>query len=175
MHLNKLATKLAHNIGILCKLKHFLPSYILKTIYCSLVLPHLQYCTLIWANTYSTKLNKFRILQKKAVRIINHSDYLAHSEPLFKQNNLLKIEDIYKLQLGLLMYKHSRQVLPNSISKLFQRNIEFHNHNTRNSNDYFMHEARTNIRKFTIKYSGPLFWNSIPEHIHNSTSENKSK
>ena len=92
MHLNKLATKLAQNIGILCKLKHFLPSYILKTIYCSLVLPHLQYCTLIWANTYSTKLNKIRMLQKKAVRIINNSDYLAHSEPLFKQNILLKIE-----------------------------------------------------------------------------------
>ena len=65
MHLNKLATKLAQNIGILCKLKHFLPSYILKTIYCSLVLPHLQYCTLIWANTYSTKLNKIRMLQIK--------------------------------------------------------------------------------------------------------------
>ena len=65
MHLNKLATKLAQNIGILCKLKHFLPSYILKTIYCSLVLPHLQCCTLIWANTYSTKLNKIRMLQKK--------------------------------------------------------------------------------------------------------------
>ena len=29
------------------------------------------------------------------------------------------------------MYKHSRQALPNSISTLFQRNIEIHNHNTR--------------------------------------------
>ena len=64
MHLNKLATKLAQNIGILCKLKHFLPSYILNTIYCSLVLPHLQYCTLIWANTYCTTHNKLRMLQK---------------------------------------------------------------------------------------------------------------
>ena len=120
MHLNKLATKLAQNIGILCKLKHFLPSYILKTIYCSLVLPHLQCCTLIWANAYSTKLNKIRMLQKKPVRIINNSDYLAHSEPLFKQNNLLKIEDIYKLQLGLLRYKLSRQASKqhlNTISK----------------------------------------------------------
>ena len=73
------------------------------------------------------------------------------------------------------MYKHSRQALPNSISTLFQRNTEIHNHNTRNSNDYFMHEARTNTRKFTIKYSGPLFWNSIPEHLQNSTSENQFK
>ena len=65
MHLNKLATELAQNIGILCKLKHFLPSYILKTIYCYSALPHLQYCTLIWANTYSSKLTKIRMLQKK--------------------------------------------------------------------------------------------------------------
>ena len=71
MHLNKLATKLAQNIGILCKLKYFLPSYILKTIYCSLVLSHLQYYTLIWANTYTTKLNKIRMLQT-ALNILQH-------------------------------------------------------------------------------------------------------
>ena len=65
LQLNKLANKLAQNIGILCKLKHFFPSYILNTIYCSLVLPHIQYCTLLWANTYSTKLNKIRMLLKK--------------------------------------------------------------------------------------------------------------
>ena len=29
--------------------------------------------------------------------------------------------------------------------------------------------------KFTIKYSAPSFWNSIPEHIKNYTTENQFK
>ena len=44
--------KIARNVGILSKLKHFLPMYIMHTLYYSLILSHLQYCTLLWANTY---------------------------------------------------------------------------------------------------------------------------
>ena len=74
--------KIARNVGILSKFKHFLPMYIMNTLYYSLILSHLQYCTLLWANTYSTCLNELRILQKKAIRIItqSHYMYLAHTD-----------------------------------------------------------------------------------------------
>ena len=77
-HINYLSTKIARNVGILSKLKHFLLVYIMNTLYYSLILFNLQYCTLLWANTYSSCLNKLRILQKKAIRIITQSHYLAH-------------------------------------------------------------------------------------------------
>ena len=38
MHLNMLAAKLAQKFGILSKLRQFLLSYILRTLYCSLIL-----------------------------------------------------------------------------------------------------------------------------------------
>ena len=37
-------------------------------------------------------------IQKKSVRIITLSGYSSHSEPLFKQLNMLKIEDQLRLQ-----------------------------------------------------------------------------
>ena len=135
-----LAAKLARNVGILGKLKYFLPSYILRTIYCSLILPHLQYCTLTWANTYFSKLNKIIVLQKKAIRIINNSDYIAHSDPRFKMTKLLKLDDVNNLQLRLIMYEHTFYSLPNSIAILFSRNCDIHNYHTRNSSAYFIHE-----------------------------------
>ena len=64
-HIDYLSQKNARNVGILSKLKYFLPMYIMNTLYYSLILSHLQYCTLLWANAYSTCLNKLRILQKK--------------------------------------------------------------------------------------------------------------
>ena len=60
-----LSKKIARDVGTLSKLKHIVPIYILNTLYYYLILSHLQYCTLLWANTYSTYLNKFMILQKK--------------------------------------------------------------------------------------------------------------
>ena len=156
-----LAAKLARNDGILCKLRHFLLSYILRTLYCSLILPHLQHCTLIWANTYFSKLNKIRVLQKKTIRIMSNSDYFAHTDPLLTMNKLLKLDDVDNLQSGLIMYEHTFYSLPNNIAILFSKRCDIHNYNT---SAYFIHESRTNLRKFTINYSGPLFWNSIPAH-----------
>ena len=65
-HIEFLSKKIARNVRILSKLKHFLPIYIINTLYYSLILSHLQYCTLLWADTYSSYLNKLsKILQKK--------------------------------------------------------------------------------------------------------------
>ena len=104
-HIDYLSNKIARNVGILSKLKYFLPMYIMNTLYHSLILSHVQYCTLFWANAYSTCLNKLIILQKTTIRIIPQSHYLAHTDPLFSKLKLLKLDDLYKHQLCIYMYK----------------------------------------------------------------------
>ena len=47
-HTDKLATRLSKYSGILNKLKNYLPPYILRTLYCSLVQSHLNYAILTW-------------------------------------------------------------------------------------------------------------------------------
>ena len=54
--------KIAKTIGIMCKMKKFVPSIILQTIYSSLITPYLNYGILTWG-TQASKLCK---LQKKA-------------------------------------------------------------------------------------------------------------
>ena len=51
-------------------------------------------------------------LQKKSIRLITGSEYLAHSEPLFKELELLKIEDLYKLKILKFYYNLSYGLLP---------------------------------------------------------------
>ena len=46
----------------------------------------------------NTCKSSFKITEKN-VGIMSNSEYLAHSEPLFKTLRLLKIEDVYKLNL----------------------------------------------------------------------------
>ena len=61
-HINKISIKISRHIGILYKLKPFIPLFVLKTLYCSLILPYFTYGILAWGGQL-TKLTK---LQKKS-------------------------------------------------------------------------------------------------------------
>ena len=65
-HVQKISNKISRSLGIMCKLKRFLPQNILKILYNSLILPHLQYCILSWG----FKSERIFKLQKRAFRII---------------------------------------------------------------------------------------------------------
>ena len=119
VHIDNLSNKIARNVGVLNKLKHFLPAYIMKTLYSTLIESHLQYCTLLWANSHVTNIRKLQLLQKKAIRIITSSHYIAHTEPLFSMTKLLKLDDLYKYQLGIFMHKVTHCQLPQNMSSMF--------------------------------------------------------
>ena len=52
------------------------------------------------------------IIQKRAIRLITGSNYIAHTEPLFIQLGLLKVQDILKLRLLKFYYKLCYGTLP---------------------------------------------------------------
>ena len=121
----------------------------------------IQYCILLWANSYYSHLHKLRLLQKKAIRIISNTDYRTHSSKLFLKLNLLKLDDIMTFQLGTFMYKLKNNKLPSMIPHMFITNENIHSHNTRNKEGYLIPSVRTNCRKLTVSYAGP---NPVPIH-----------
>ena len=90
-HTDKVATKLSKYSGIMNKLKNYLPRYIKKALYNSLVHSHLNYAILVWG----FKCNRLVKLQKRLVRIITCSKYNAHTDPLFKSTEILKVANTF--------------------------------------------------------------------------------
>ena len=86
-HIQKISNKIARTLGIMCRLKKKLPAHVLRILYSSLILPHLQYSILAWG----FKMGRLEKLQKRAVRIISCSKYNSHTDPLFKNLNLLVV------------------------------------------------------------------------------------
>ena len=58
-------------------------------------MPHLNYCVLCWGS----QTNRIHQPHKRAIRNINNANYRAHTEPIFKSLNLLKMNDIYYLSI----------------------------------------------------------------------------
>ena len=85
-HIDNIAIKCSRINGLLNKLKNMLPIHINILLYNTL-LPHINYCILAWGNT-SDRIEK---MQKRAVRLIIVSKYNAHTLPLLKKLNILKV------------------------------------------------------------------------------------
>ena len=84
--------KISRTVGLINRLKNYIPENALLTIYNTLIIPHLNYGILTWGFIS----NRIMKIQKKAVRSITLSKYNAHTEPIFKTLKLLKINVIFK-------------------------------------------------------------------------------
>ena len=65
-HIYVISKTISRNIGVLTKLKHFVPENIFYSLYCILILPYINYGVLIWGNTCKIYLDEIFKLQKCA-------------------------------------------------------------------------------------------------------------
>ena len=133
-HITYIKNKISKAIGNMYKARQYLNKSSLVNLYYSYVYPYLTYCIEVWGCACPTHLQCLFLLQKKIIRIITFSHYLAHTEPLFMSLEILPLEKIFYHRCGLMMYKYHNNLLPCLISQLYAKNDSIHNHNTRCSN-----------------------------------------
>ena len=149
-HIDKISNKISKIIGVLNKLKFIIPDQILLTIYNSLILPHLNYCILAWG--YDSK--RLYKLQKKALRIINKSPYLAHTDPMFIKYNVLKVKDILEQNHLKFLFKLSHRSLPVYFYHFVSATgFDVHTHNTRHRHNIRTPKIKHEFRKKCLRFS----------------------
>ncbi len=106
-HIDKLSNKISKTMGVLNKLKHFVPLNARVMIYNSLILSHLNYWILAWGYRceWITKL------QKHIVRILSINKYNAQTEPILQILRLLNVNDILKLPELKFHYKYENNLM----------------------------------------------------------------
>ena len=148
-HIEELSKKISRSIGVLYKIRPFVSQKIIKNLYYAIVYPFLLYGITIWGNSSVAHLSHIHLLQKKFVRMATYSDQypcvpgrLAQSPPLFHKLDVLTIYDIFKLQIGILVFEQTAGIGPNIIDLTWAN--AYHNHNTRYSNsNFFVNFSRT--------------------------------
>ena len=200
-HTTTISKKVSRSIGIMYKLRPFMNTKMLTNIYYSLIYSHLVYAVQVWGSACSTHLNRIETLQKRAVRMMTFNDLfpltpgpLCRSNPLFNKLGILKIDDIYKLQVAKFIYSClSTDSTPSIFLEWFTLNNIVHDHQTTSSTvilteNYFdvghtvltntLHTQGSRLVNYggkQLKVSGPILWNSIPDYIRNSTNVNSFK
>ena len=169
-HIQQITHKIARSVGILYKIRHYLNKQTLLNMYYTFVFPYLIYGVGIWGSASLNHINPLKKIQKKCVRTITFSEYLAPSEPIFQSLNVLNFEKLVVQRISLLMFKYTHGNVPVSVSQLFRTNNEYHNYNTRNCAHIHVPVGTTEASYRTFGYRGINIWNHISQKININTS-----
>jgi len=174
-HVTKTANKISSVNGILARLKNTFPISALLNIYHSLISSHINYGLIVWGY----RSNRISQLQKKSIRIISKSHFIAHSEPLIKKHRLLKVEDIMQLKQLSLFFKIMNQQAPAYLCALLPIMPHlYHDHNTRFNDRHQIPLVKKDLATKCYRYSLPLLLNSFDHDILltvTHTAENQFK
>ena len=136
MHLTSLEKKLSRSIGLLSKIRHYVPKSPLKTIYYLIFNSHLIYGCEVWGqNQNNVLVQRLQKLQEEAVYLINFETNLNVVGQLLKDSNILKLTDFIKYKYALFIRNSLRKEnIPifNEFYTLFNQN---HVYNTRGSSN----------------------------------------
>ena len=87
-HISYIKNKISKAMGIIIKARKYLSKKSVVNLYHSFVFPYLTYCIEIWGNASDIHLDALIKIQKKIVRIVSNSAFLAHTDELFKELNI---------------------------------------------------------------------------------------
>ena len=174
-HISSVSKIVSRNTSVLSKLRSFLPTHTLLSLYNTLILPYLNYCNIVWAHSSTSKLHSLFLIQKRAIRIASMSHRRDHTAPLFANLNTLTLTDINKLQTAIFMFKYTKNLLPHTFSNYFPSVSNTHLYNTRSCNNLYIPFARTSYTMNTLRYHGPRLWNSIDRRIRSQSSVGRFK
>ena len=116
-HIKYNENKIAKNLGLLFKAKHYLNKRSLLVLYYSFIHTYINYGNIAWGSTNRTNFKKINSLQKHAIPIIHCKDRFAHARELFQESKILNVFQFNILNNLVFMHKIKSQTAQKNISK----------------------------------------------------------
>ena len=164
MHIEQLCSKMAQISGKIYRLRQYVDKDTLVMVYNALVYSRIHYSVVTWGTACKSVLKPLIVEQNKIIRFMTFSSRMVYDlNPMYSKLNILKLNDVYKLEVAKFMYRYQNGKLPENFDHLFINLDSIHKYGTRQSTNqgFYMIRTRTKKGKNKIQYSGPLLWNEI--------------
>ena len=172
-HLEELSKDLNKKVGVFHRLSLTLPESTLQFIFNSVVKPKIEYGCVLWGYTYATHIHPIKILQKKFARIITHSRYYEHAEPLLERLNIASIEKTVKYHSLNYIYKVINNMASEESRVIFPVNQQ---RTSRRSgigrDDKFINTtiAKKRMTQNSLFHEGIKHWNNLPIEVRSKNT-----
>lgn len=153
-HIDYICGRISRVIYLLKQLKNHVPEKYVRSAYFSFFQSVILYGILIWGN--SSHVNKILLLQKKIVRILTNSHWLAHCRPLFIDYKIMTVVNLY-IYTVLLYVKENHHNL--------QLRHDIHSYNTRGMNQINIPHQRLSKSLNSYDVLGLKLYNKLPDTL----------
>ena len=114
-HIRETKSKLAKTNSQLACVRNFLPLNIKKMIYNTLFSSTLQYGLVIWGSATKTNIKSLQTMQNYAVRNVGSSLHGFNTDQIYRELDILKLEDLFELQIGKFVIDYINNEVPASL------------------------------------------------------------
>ena len=163
--------------GILSKLRPYVDTQILITVYNALVHSKLSYGILSWGSASNSLLQPINVLQNRILRTVSKSGRYKNCTDMYLNMRILKLQDVYDLELTKFMHSFHHKSLPTCLISLFTLVQNAHSTSTRNfaNNALYIPIVRKSSFLYSLEYRGSVHWNSIPNDLKSLTKSQIKK
>ena len=168
-HISKVRISASKGLGAMRSVAKFLPSESLKTLYFSLVYPHLIYSIIVWGGVSESKLSPLQVVMNRALRVILGVSYNINGIPMvatkqmYVDLELMQLRDIYRFHI----LKFVRRALYNNecdYDRYIRPFVPVHDYPTRVQR-YTVPAIRLETERHLLKYRLIDLLNVIPENL----------
>ena len=165
VYISNLVKKINRSIGVIKRCAIYLPLTTRKTLYNSLILPHIDYCSTVWSCTSQTNLIRLQRLQSRAMRVILRANPRTSIDDMLDKLRWMSVKQRLFYNYMILMCRIAHEAVPGYLLQFVKFAHEQHEHATRSAtqNNLFI----ANGHKHSLFHNGALEWNSLPSDLRN--------
>ena len=131
-HIDYSGKKISSSCGSLVKVRNCVEIDTLREIYHALIHSYIRYGIIAWGSAAKSSLKQLQTIMNRAIRIIAMAPRgNIDLNPLYEILEILKLEDIYHLELAKFVFKEKSSSLPPNLAKYFQTRVVENDHRTR--------------------------------------------
>ena len=163
-HFATLTPKLSRANGMLAKIRHYVSQSTLISIYYAVFNSHLNYCSLVWGRLPNYILDRIRVLQNNALRLIYFKNRLEHTAPLYRDSKILPFQDQLIRNQCVFAFRQQIRAVPTVFSDFCEKVSATHNIPTLASRQHelaFPQTKSVNHGSNSVKTQVAKSWNQM--------------
>jgi hypothetical protein len=167
-HISHLCAKVSKSLFCINRIKNFVSQETKKTLYSAMIHSHIVYCMSVYGCANKTSLNRLRIKQKEAIRVICNAGYREHTAPLFARLKILPLDQLIEHSVLKFMHSFHHNLLPPSFNEMWSTNRNRQpDRELRNADQLYIPPHRFATLKRLPLFNFPAMWNAAGNEKNN--------
>ena len=170
LHVSNTISKINRAIACIRRIKSFLTEKILAQLYFSFILPHIDYCSVVWGKCNKTDLLKLQRTQNRYARLVLNADNSIPKETLLNNLGWQSVASRISHQYCISVFKILNDLAPYYLNDLATKRPIYYVTRHSTLNPLFIPKPNSEFKKRSFSFIAPSIYNKLPPSIRTTTT-----